>query len=103
LQGTFALKSGDQVLAHAHKTSIFSRSFDVEIAGGVSTLRPVSMWRREFELHHSNIPIGSIFPRSWFRRTTVIDLPDGLSLPEQVFLFWLVLVLWRRQAKQNSG
>ena len=102
LRGTFALRQGDQILARAQKTGVFSRSFEVEMAGSVSTLSAVSTWRREFELRHGGMQIGRIYPQSWFRWTAVIDLPDGLSLPEQVFLFWLVLVLWRRQANSNS-
>ena len=103
LQGTFALKQGDEVLARAQKTSIFSRSFEVEIAGGGSTLRPVWIWGREFALYNGDLQVGRIYPQTWFRWTAVIDLPDGLTLPEQVFLYWLVLVMWRRQAKSNSG
>ncbi len=102
LQGTFALRQSDQVLASARKTSVFMRAFDVETEGRQLTLSAVSVWRREFGLYHDGIQIGCIYPRSWLGRTAVIDLPEELTLPTQVFLFWLVLVLWRRAANSKS-
>lgn len=103
LLGTFALWQGDDVLAHAQKTNVFLRSFEVEIEGQVLTLRAVSAFRREFGLYRDGVQIGRIYPQSWLGRTSVIDLPDELSLPVQVFLFWLVIVLWRRTARSQSS
>jgi hypothetical protein len=36
------------------------------------------------------------------RRKAIIELPESLSLPVQVFFFWLVLVLWRRAAQHQD-
>ena len=33
----------------------------------------------------------------------VIDLPPDIPLPAQLFLFWLVLVLWRRAAAAEAA
>jgi hypothetical protein len=96
LQGTYALKDGDQVLARAQEYGWLRPSFDVEVAEGQATLRSASFWRRDFELRKGAAPIGCIYSTGWFRRKIVIDLPDGLSIPEQIFLFWLVQVIWRR-------
>ena len=40
-------------------------------------------------------------PRGLFSRKLTIDLPDELSLAVQVFMTWLVIILWRRAAKSS--
>jgi hypothetical protein len=103
LLGTFALWQGERMLAHAQKTSVFLRAFEVETEGRALTLSAVSPFRREFGLFHDGVQIGRIYPRSWPGRTAVVELPDELSLPVQVFLFWLVIVLWRRRARSQAN
>lgn len=103
LKGSFALKWGEQVAARARKTSLFTRSFDVETGGEHLRLAAVSIWRREFGVYRNGEQIGRIAPTSLFRRSAVIDLPDDVPLPVQVFLFWLVIILWRRSANSNAA
>lgn len=103
LLGTFALRQGNRIIARAQKASVFRRAFEVETDGRTLTLSAVSVFRREFELVREGAQMGRIYPRSWFGRTAVIDLPDELSLPVQVFLFWLVIVLWRRKARSDRN
>ena len=31
------------------------------------------------------------------------DLPGEIPVPMQVFLFWLVVILWRREVAAGSG
>lgn len=97
-QGIFVLRSADQVLARARKVSPFSRAFEIEYQGRKLRLRAASVLRREFELLENDARIGRIGPTSWVGRKAVIDLPDEIPIPVQVFLFWLVAVLWRRAA-----
>jgi hypothetical protein len=56
---------------------------------------------RVFSVYDGDGPIGSIYPDHCFTRKTAIDLPDDIVLPVKVFLFWLVVLMWRR-AKRNS-
>lgn len=98
LSGTFALQFNGQVLATAHKSTPFTRAFDIETGGRILSLRAVSIWTREFRLFENGKQIGRIYPLSFWGRTTGIDLPQDLSIPVQTFLFWLVVVLWRRAA-----
>jgi hypothetical protein len=103
LEGTFAMRSGDRVVASARKPSAFTRAFEVELGGRRLELKAVSVWRREFGLFEGGSLIGRIAPAAWLGRTAVIDLPDDLPPHAQVFLFWLVLVLWRRSASSSSA
>lgn len=103
LQGTFEMTQGDHVLGQAQKQSVFTRAFHVQVEGRDFHLSAVSIWRREFALYEHGIQIGRIYPKWWIGRTAIIDLPDNLSLPTQMFLFWLVVVLWRRAANSKSA
>jgi hypothetical protein len=103
LHGTFALLQGDRVLARAHKVSAFSRAFDVDLAGRPLELKALSVWSRRFGLFENNAQIGWIGPSSWLGRIAVTDLPDNVSMPAQVFLLWLVLILWRRAANSSAA
>jgi hypothetical protein len=99
LEGTFVLRSGDLVLVRAQKG--FTRTFDIDVAGRHMELKALSFWTREFGLFENNALIGRIGPRSWLGRKATIELPESVSLPVQVFLFWLVLILWRRAAQSS--
>jgi hypothetical protein len=98
LAGTFVLQSGGRTVARARKVSAFVRAFDIDLAGRPLELMAASVWRREFGLFESGAQVGRISPVGWFGRRAVIDLPSDIPLPAQLFLFWLVLVLWRRAA-----
>lgn len=103
LAGTFVLQSGELTLARARKASAFLRAFDIDLAGRPLELKATSVWRREFGLFENGVQVGRIAPAGRFGRQAVIDLPSGVPLPAQLFLFWLVLVLWRRAANSAAG
>ena len=44
LEGTFLLQSGAEVLARAQKTSVFIRSFDVQLADRRLVLEALRVW-----------------------------------------------------------
>jgi hypothetical protein len=103
LAGTFMLQSGERTLARARKASVFARAFDIDLAGRPMELKAASVWRREFGLFENGVQVGRISPTGWFSWQAVIDLPPDIPLPAQLFLFWLVLVLWRRAAADAAG
>jgi hypothetical protein len=101
--GTFVLQSGERALARARKASAFARAFAVDLAGRPLELKATSVWSRAFGLFEGGVPVGRIGPAGWFGRQAVIDLPPGVPLPAQLFLLWLVLVLWRRADAAAGG
>jgi hypothetical protein len=92
----FVLRSGDRILARASKTNPFVRAFEIEHEGRKLRLQAVSLLGRTFELHEQGARIGRVVPTRILGRDARIDLPQELPIPLQVFLFWLVTVLWRR-------
>jgi hypothetical protein len=40
--------------------------------------------------------IGSVYPEHALTRKAVIDFPEEIPLVVRVFMFWLVVILWKR-------
>lgn len=96
--GAFQLLDGDTVVARAEKPSAFSSQFNLYSGNETLVLRKLSMWSRGFGLYHGDREIGRIAPTGAFSRKAAVQLPEEWPLPVQVFVFWLVLVIWRREA-----
>lgn len=103
LSGTFILESRAAVVARAEKPNPFFRSFIVEYDRRQFTLEALSPLTREFGLFDGRQQIGSIYPNHLFTRSATIDLPDNISLPVKVFMFWLVMILWRRASRRSAS
>ena len=101
MSGPFYLECAGRLLASAVKPSALLRRFELDVAGERFVLAARSPFFRAFELEQDGRVVGTISPVSVFTRTAGIELPDALPLPVQVFVAWLVLVLWRRQ--RNSA
>src|SRR5262245_27793709 len=97
-RGLFILEKNGTVIAHADKPSAFARSFNVYHAGKTYTLEAESAFRRKFVLRESGLTIGSIAPQRACYRDARIDLPVALPLPVRLFMLWLTLLLWKREA-----
>lgn len=65
--------------------------------GNVQLVRP-SLWRSTWELHQRGSARGTFRPEGAFRRTVVAQLPTDLPLPVALFAFYVVLMIYQRQA-----
>ena len=81
MKGTFALRSGNQVVARARKISPFVRAFEVDFAGRKMKLKAISAWTRQFGLFKNDVPIGHVVPTSWFNSKAEIDFPSDVPVP----------------------
>jgi hypothetical protein len=95
----FRLSTADgATVASATKPSILRRRFEVVHRGRTWTLEPRSAWGRAMTLLTNGRPVGDITPGGiWTRRATA-TLPEELSLPVQVFVVWLAVLLWKRES-----
>ena len=96
--GAFVLERAGVVIARAVKPSAFRSRFDVELGGKRFVVRKVSMWRRRFGVFSGEQQIGVVRPAGVFTRRALIEMPSDWSLAHEVFIFWLVLIIWRREA-----
>jgi hypothetical protein len=103
VSGDFVLKSPESVVARATKPSAFRRSFLIEHAGKQYMLRAKSAFRRGFVLLDGQREIGSLSPEGFCTRRSAIVLPEGLPVPVKVFIIWLAVILWKREAESGAA
>jgi hypothetical protein len=102
--GAFLLEdAGGTIVARAEKPNALFRSFAVEHAGRTMVLRAHTPVGRAFVLEDRQRTIGTIAPDWSLTRRTTAHLPEDLSLPVQIFILWLVFVLWRRDAAEGGN
>jgi len=97
-RGQFILERNGHVIAYAEKPSALVRSFNVYYGAKIYTLEAESIFRRKFVLREAGSEIGSIAPQRACYRDARIDLPETLLLPVRLFMLWLTLLLWKRDA-----
>ena len=100
MSGVFLLLQNGATVAHAEKPSAFRRTMYVDYNGVRYTLEPKSAWRRTFVLRVGDGVIGSIERSGWGRKASV-QMPD-LPLPVVIFMTWLVIILWQRDAATTA-
>lgn len=103
LLGAFVLESNGAVMATAKKPSALRRQFELEHEGKHLTLRASSVFGRTFLLLDGKQEVGSITPEGFFTRRAEIDLPLSLPLAVRVFIFWLAVILWKRQSDSSAS
>jgi hypothetical protein len=101
--GDFLLTADEQVLARATKESAWVRRFIIRTGQRELILEATSAFTRGFRLVEGAASVGGIAPDCLFTRACTLELPDDLPVPVQVFLFWLVVLMWRRADDAVAG
>jgi hypothetical protein len=101
--GAFVLEGSGGIVARAVKPSALKARFEIQIGGRLFALRRPRWWRSDFALFEGQTQVGSVRRAGAFTRRTIIDLPHDLPLAAQVFVFWLALVIWTREAAAASA
>ncbi len=101
--GHWTLDQAGTELASAQKSTAFTRTFDVQDSSGLLVLSAESAFGRSFRVERSGNVIATMFPDHPFTRRANIDiLIDKWDFVTISFLFWLVVLTWRRAAQSNS-
>jgi hypothetical protein len=100
--GSFELIRDGHVVATAGKRMMV-RTFDVQAGDRHFELSALSVFGRAFRLSENGLQIGTMSPVSMWGRTAEVDFPDDFPRDVQVFLIWLVLILWRRAASSSAA
>lgn len=86
----------------AQKATPFTRTFEVQDAGRDLVLRADSPFGRSFSVERGRDVIARIAPDHPFtRRATIQFLTEKWDFAMMSFLFWLVVLTWRRAAQSN--
>jgi|SRR5690606_6477702 hypothetical protein len=102
MSGPFLLLEDGQVILSAEKTSIIFNRFRFEWAGETYWLKSLDWTIRHFAVLAGEKQVGRIEKSGWISRRSTIDLPKDWPLHVRVFIFWLVSVLWDRQATASG-
>ncbi len=97
----YRLEHGGVMDATAAQLSAFRRRWRICGAPHELELRCVSSWGRQFGVFAGGPQVGRIFRESWWRYHSVIDLPEWIPVPVQAFVFWVVMLNWRRAAQSS--
>ena len=102
--GHWTLGQAGREVAVAQKSTAFTRTFDVQDSSGPLVLRAKSAFGRSFRVERSGNVIATMFPDHPFTRRASIDIHiaqwDFITVS---FLFWLVVLTWRRAAQSASS
>lgn len=102
LGGAFLLEIDGTPLVEARKPSALYRTFEVIYYERQYTLRAVSALKRTFVLQQADETLGTIYPDHVFSRKMTVDLPEEMPLALRVFIAWLVILMWKRQASYSG-
>ena len=102
MSGDFLLTKNNETIARATKPNPFTRRFVLHLENRELILAANSPFTRCFTLTENDMETGSIRPNHPLTRRTTIVFPENLNVPVQVFIFWLVVLMWRRAANNNS-
>ncbi len=93
--GDFVLSSSDGELGRATKHSALTSTFTVRFDEAEYTLVSPGL-KSSFELRKGDAAVGSIRAAGFWAIRGEVDLPDELSAPRQLFVLWLVAIMWVR-------
>jgi hypothetical protein len=96
--GPFVLERDGTVVARARKPSAFRDRFEVELPDRTCVLRKMSLSGRRFGVFEGDRAAGEMAKASFFGRGIRLSLPADWPPAIQIFLFWLALVIWNREA-----
>ena len=101
MSGDFVLESEGSPVARATKPSAFRSLFELEVNSRDYTLARASFFTRTFIVLEGASKVGRIRPAGFLSRRALIELPAQWSEAVQIFVFWLVLVIWNRDESSS--
>ena len=103
MSGAFVLERAGVIVARAVKPSVFRARFELDIGGQAFTLRKASVFSSRFAVFAGDRQVGEIRRARLFTRRAILELPSEWSAAIQLFVFWLALVIWKREARAAAG
>lgn len=98
LSSAFILWHDNEILARAEKPNALSRQIVIEYGEHKFTLSPRHVLSRSFVLIGQKGIVGNLSPRRLLSRRMNINFSDTLPMPVKMFVVWLTIILWRRDA-----
>lgn len=103
MSGQWALERNGETYATAQKPNVLFRSFDLQCGDSQVTVKAQSPFSRCFDILKAGVVVGAIRPVHLFTRRATVECSDSVPELAQLFAFWLVVLTWRRQAKNSNS
>lgn len=99
--GRWSMESSSEVVATAHKPSMFSGSFDLATCCGFASMRAKSVFGRTMIASGLGLDVVIAPVNCWTTRTLITGQISDFRIA--CFSFWLTVLLWRRLAQSDGG
>jgi hypothetical protein len=96
--GPFVMERDGAVIARARKPSTVRNRFEVELPDRTCELRKTSLSGRRFGVFEGDRAAGEMAQAGFLGRRIRLSLPADWPAAIHIFLFWLALVIWNREA-----
>ena len=96
LGGDYLLERNGNIVARAVKLSVLREKYAIQVGNRTIELRKTGWASRKFGLFDGDRQIGTISPKGTFSKRAEIDLPVEWPLASRIFMFWLVLLVWKQ-------
>ena len=103
MSGAFFLSRDGAIVVTAEKPSAFRRDFVIVLGDTTLELRKAGVLSSAFELYHGDVRIGGVARDGVMTRKATMELPAGWPRPLQWFVYWLVQLMWNRDAAAAAG
>lgn len=101
LDGEWLLEKDDQVVAIARKANPLTRVFKVFHQEQIFLLKAKYPFTKSFVVEQNNQLLGTIRPKNYWTKQAIIDCSSSISVPMQIFMFWLTSLMWRRDEQRR--
>ncbi len=102
LRPQFVLYLDDRPIAEAQKASVFRDRLYLKLGNAECEVRRRGLLGLRFEVLVNEQKVGEIVRLRWYSRKARIDLPEDWPLGLQLFVFWLVVLIWKRDSNSSS-
>lgn len=102
LSGAFLLENAGNLIARATKPNAFRRLIEIRDGGNRYVLEAASYLGRAMVVSCNDQLIGALRPQGFFTWRMDVDLPADMSVLLKSFIFWLAVLLWKRDAEASG-
>ena len=103
LHPEYLMLLNEEAVAQARKESFLCDRVQLLLGGADCELRRKGLFGSCYLVWLGDEQIGEIRRTNLFSRRAVIDLPEEWPLELRLFVFWIVVLFWRRDTASSSG
>ncbi len=103
MSGHFFLSRNGTAIVKADKPSAFRSEFEIFLGDETVILRKAGVLSSTYEVYHGDVRLGGVAREGIMTRKATMELPADWPRPLQCFVYWLVQIMWNRDAAASAG